>query len=86
MKAFPNGVWEREKTVRRGASMKAFPNGVWERETFFCDAKKANPTYFSGSQTLFGNPFKDAPRPATRSVAEGIPNRRLGTRKNLGGF
>jgi len=26
----------------------------------------------SGSQTEFGNPFKDAPRPATRSVAEGM--------------
>jgi len=35
---------------------------------------------YSSSQTLFGNSFRDALRPALRSKAEGIPNQRLGTR------
>jgi len=36
----------------------------------------------SRSHALRGNAFKDAPRPATQSVAEGIPTQSVGTRKN----
>jgi hypothetical protein len=38
---------------------------------------------FAGSQTQFGNPFINAPRPATLSIATGIPNLEVGNEKNF---
>jgi multidrug efflux pump subunit AcrB len=43
--------------------------------------EQKNQNIFSSSQTLFGNSFMDAPRPATQSVAECIPNEDVGNEK-----